>query len=446
MGGSIKATRRAPTYALWRRTTPLLAALTLLPFAGTSAGHAYSAADDPGRMTEQVTEAEVVDSRDDAPGSRHGHRPTPDQHAEETEAEETEAERDLALASTWQLDPELLRALPTDSPATTEAREQLAEIASQFHRVLTQYEDARADADLAQEVARESAAALSHARSAFRDAAALFRADRKLLVDVIIEAYTTDSVGDFGKLLSAETGQDLANGLVALQQMGQSQSSAVVAAEVSRDQLRAAADEVAAAERRSQESLDAANEAVERATDARAEVIEDLRTARQLVEESALADQVAAERGYDVRVLGDIAFPLPRDASFVDQQNWGGKSKHWASVHTGDDFSTACGTPVLAATDGAVQIRTDQSWSGPWLVMVSTGPGKLSTWYAHLQTVVVEDGQEMEAGDLLGLVGALGNATGCHLHFEVHTDGGGIYEDNIDPVSWLQEVEAYPKG
>jgi hypothetical protein len=42
------------------------------------------------------------------------------------------------------------------------------------------------------------------------------------------------------------------------------------------------------------------------------------------------------------------------------------------------------------------------------------------------------------AGQQLGEVGTLGNSTGCHLHFEVHPQGGGIYEDSVDPSEWLE--------
>jgi hypothetical protein len=94
---------------------------------------------------------------------------------------------------------------------------------------------------------------------------------------------------------------------------------------------------------------------------------------------------------------------------------------------------------VLAATGGTVVIRTDQSWAGPWLVQVSTGAGRLSTWYAHMQALDVSDGQTVQAGEQLGEVGAEGNASGCHLHFEVHPRGGSIYEDNVSPTSWLRD-------
>ena len=134
---------------------------------------------------------------------------------------------------------------------------------------------------------------------------------------------------------------------------------------------------------------------------------------------------------------GEVVFPLPARSGFRDNRNFGGRGGHWASVHTGDDLSVACGTPVLAATDGKVVVVTNQSWAGRWLVQVSTGTGQLTTWYAHMRALTVGAGESVTAGQQIGEVGSLGNATGCHLHFEVHPRGGSIYEDSVDPSAWL---------
>ncbi len=141
----------------------------------------------------------------------------------------------------------------------------------------------------------------------------------------------------------------------------------------------------------------------------------------------------------DTVATGPVVFPLPRSASYVDQHNYGGRGGHWARMHTGTDLSVACGTPVLAATGGTVIIRTDQGWAGRWLVQVSTGIGQLTTWYAHMRAVLVHDGEQVSAGQQIGEVGDLGNATGCHLHFEVHPHGGSIYQDSVNPSPWLAQ-------
>jgi endonuclease/exonuclease/phosphatase family metal-dependent hydrolase len=133
---------------------------------------------------------------------------------------------------------------------------------------------------------------------------------------------------------------------------------------------------------------------------------------------------------------GTVVFPLP-PSTYTDQANWGGTGGRWSRSHTGTDLSAPCGVPVRAATGGRVIIGTDEAWAGRWLVQVTTGRGRLTTWYAHMQNVGVADGEAVLAGQQLGEVGALGNATGCHLHFEVHPHGGTIYQDNINPTAWL---------
>lgn len=135
-------------------------------------------------------------------------------------------------------------------------------------------------------------------------------------------------------------------------------------------------------------------------------------------------------------VTAPVTTPLAR-GTYTDLHDFGARSDHWARWHTGTDLAAPCGTPVRAATAGMVIVETGAGWSGPWLVKVTTGTGKLTTWYGHMQGLTARGGQIVHAGDQIGYVGAMGNATGCHLHFEVHANGGGMYQDNVDPSLWL---------
>ena len=137
---------------------------------------------------------------------------------------------------------------------------------------------------------------------------------------------------------------------------------------------------------------------------------------------------------------GGTGYPVPAAYIDTDSHNWGGHGSLWSSWHTGTDFSAPCGTPVLAANAGTIERVPGPSWFGSTLVKVVSAPNGLATWYAHMQTVTVAAGQRVAGGDVLGEVGALGNATGCHLHFEVHLRNGSIYgTDNVDPSTWLAE-------
>lgn len=135
---------------------------------------------------------------------------------------------------------------------------------------------------------------------------------------------------------------------------------------------------------------------------------------------------------------GQVVFPLPQGSGYVDQHNFGQTGGRWSTMHTGNDYSVACGTPVFAVHAGTVEFDSShKSWAGPNFVRITTGPGQLATWYAHMETRSVEEGQQVQAGQQIGTVGTLGNSSGCHLHFEVHPRGGSIYEDPVDPVTWL---------
>jgi len=148
------------------------------------------------------------------------------------------------------------------------------------------------------------------------------------------------------------------------------------------------------------------------------------------------ADLLYAQMSADASTV----YPVPKSLSWRDRRNWGGRGTNWRSLHTGTDFSLPCGTPVAAAHASIVEIETRQGWAGKWLVKVTKGRGRLTTWYAHMGAVSVAAGDHVRAGQQIGAVGAEGNTTGCHLHFEVHKRGGSIYgSDNVDPSHWLKD-------
>jgi murein DD-endopeptidase MepM/ murein hydrolase activator NlpD len=67
------------------------------------------------------------------------------------------------------------------------------------------------------------------------------------------------------------------------------------------------------------------------------------------------------------------------------------------------------------------------SATGYGLHVIIDHGGGLSSLYGHLDTVAIMSGDFVEAGEVIGTVGATGNATGPHLHFEIRRDG--IAED-----------------
>jgi murein DD-endopeptidase MepM/ murein hydrolase activator NlpD len=92
--------------------------------------------------------------------------------------------------------------------------------------------------------------------------------------------------------------------------------------------------------------------------------------------------------------------------------------------HTGLDLLANSGTAVRAAGSGRVTFTGVNDGYGN-LVVIQHGAG-VSSWYAHLSRIGVRDGESVSTGELVGRVGATGDATGPHLHFEVRLRGATV--------------------
>lgn len=94
--------------------------------------------------------------------------------------------------------------------------------------------------------------------------------------------------------------------------------------------------------------------------------------------------------------------------------------------HEGTDLATACGTPIHAATAGAV---VQAGWNGTYgnWILLEHGDG-IQTGYAHIENggIEVAIGDTVDAGQEIARVGSTGAATGCHLHFETRIDGKAV--------------------
>jgi peptidoglycan hydrolase-like protein with peptidoglycan-binding domain len=99
--------------------------------------------------------------------------------------------------------------------------------------------------------------------------------------------------------------------------------------------------------------------------------------------------------------------------------------------HAGMDILADTGTPVGAASAGRVTFAGYAAGGWGNLVVVLHADG-VRTLYAHLSKVSVRRGQSVATGTRVGRVGATGDATGPHLHFEVRLRGAAV-----DPVSAL---------
>jgi Peptidase family M23 len=107
--------------------------------------------------------------------------------------------------------------------------------------------------------------------------------------------------------------------------------------------------------------------------------------------------------------------------------------------HQGQDVFADCGTPLVAARGGRVRHAGFQRAAGHYLVIDGRGP----SWdyvYMHMEAAPAHDeGDRVSAGEPIGTVGDSGNASACHLHFELWS-APGWYEggEPFDPLPYLR--------
>lgn len=140
-----------------------------------------------------------------------------------------------------------------------------------------------------------------------------------------------------------------------------------------------------------------------------------------------------------IRLLPSLAFPVEGRGTSAILSRFGASREGGRRSHKGVDIFAPRGTPALAAATGRVT-RVDTTRLGGNVVWLREDRSRHSLYYAHLDKPLVSEGQRVEPGDTVGLVGNTGNArtTPPHLHF-------GIYkrrEGALDPFSFIQPVEA----
>ncbi|HEX4734622.1 MAG TPA: peptidoglycan DD-metalloendopeptidase family protein [Thermoleophilaceae bacterium] len=127
--------------------------------------------------------------------------------------------------------------------------------------------------------------------------------------------------------------------------------------------------------------------------------------------------------------------------------NFGGASARFGAsrsghTHQGQDVLAACGTKLVAAEGGTVKYAAYQSAAGYYLVI--HGVDGIDNAYMHLaQPSPFSEGDKVFTAQQIGVVGDTGDATACHLHFEIWTLPGW-YEGGkpIDPLPSLQAWDA----
>lgn len=137
--------------------------------------------------------------------------------------------------------------------------------------------------------------------------------------------------------------------------------------------------------------------------------------------------------------LGFGRFPVGGQANFTDDW-WTPRFTPVFHLHQGTDIFAAQGTPVRAPFDGVLR-QSNEAVGG--LSSYVTTPDGTFFYMAHLSAFVEgqKTGQKVKAGDVVGFVGATGDAQGgaSHCHFEIHPKGGAATDPKPYLDVWLNQ-------
>ncbi|MCH9053360.1 MAG: M23 family metallopeptidase [Proteobacteria bacterium] len=107
--------------------------------------------------------------------------------------------------------------------------------------------------------------------------------------------------------------------------------------------------------------------------------------------------------------------------------------------HLGVDIAAPKGSLVVASADGVVSLAYNGMFFSGNVMVIDHGLG-LGTIYAHLERLLVKEGQKVEQGQPIGTVGATGRVTGPHLHWGVN-----LFRVGLDPALLVPPMPAAGK-
>ncbi|MGE3192727.1 MAG: M23 family metallopeptidase [Microbacteriaceae bacterium] len=141
---------------------------------------------------------------------------------------------------------------------------------------------------------------------------------------------------------------------------------------------------------------------------------------------------------YSTTGTGPIRWPFPTVVPI--SSGFGGRAAPCygcSSYHQGLDLTPGAGAPIYAIADGTVVLHEEGGGFGNHVIIEHVVNGqRIRSLYAHMQwgSSPLQQGDQVAVGDFIGLVGATGQVTGAHLHFELEVDG-----TKIDPYAWLKQ-------
>lgn len=157
----------------------------------------------------------------------------------------------------------------------------------------------------------------------------------------------------------------------------------------------------------------------------------------EVTDEKVLSEKILAKPVTEIKIKGTKVIPSRGTGNF----HWpavGGyiSSKmgmRWGSMHKGIDIARPSNRNILAADNGTVVSAgyNDGGYGNRIIIDHNNG---LRTTYNHLSSISVSVGQTVQRGQKIGVMGATGNVTGVHLHFEVYKNGS-----IVNPLNYIHQ-------
>ena len=353
--------------------------------------------------------------------------------------------------------------------AVAEAQRLLAQVLgeqSEAQRTLAAAVTAAGQARLADETAQQqlemAQKSLDRTKREIDDLAVRTQTTRDTLGAVAREAYKGNGLATLGVVLAAETPAELTDRYIGARTLLRTGDSALGQIATDEAELRNAHAQLGGQRAEFQAQADVASkarvakEAAEKAARAAQDVVEDksdlVEAALQAAEDAKLEDyrryielldestaignELAGATDYGPG-YGTGTFVRPGTGQTTSEY---GPRLHpilgYVKIHTGLDFGRGDGK-IYAADAGTV---IEAKWNNAYGNMVIVDHGmfngnRLTTMYAHQPNLMVDVGQRVTKGQVIGNIGSTGYSTGPHLHFEVRLDG-----QHTNPWPWVKDA------